>query len=146
MVRLSADRETKGRIVETHKGSMRQIALILLTLFAGCSSYSITAPDGKSTVSGSMLNGSASYSSGAACTPAVPSPVTPIPQQPTTALVPRMVCDSTGKNCQAMLIQADTTPQCFTQLAVVRGTDISSYFAWVFAALAASVVAVAAGS
>lgn len=101
-------------------------------------------------MSGSLMNGALSYSTGAACTPTVPSPVTPIPASPSTpALVaPRMICDANGTNCKAVLqpVQDVTAPTCQTQLAVVRGTDISTYFGWTFAALAAAVVAVAAGS
>jgi hypothetical protein len=134
------------------KFALAFFALVLsgLLMLNGCMSVSLKSPDGSSTISGSIMNGSVSYSSGEACTPAVPSPVTPIPVQSASPVVmtPRMICDANGGNCKpAMMAVADTqAPTCNTQVVNVRGTDISTYFGWTFAALAAAVVAVAAGS
>ena len=120
---------------------MKSLALILLTLISGCSSYSIKGADG-STLSGSLLNGSASYSSGAACTPAVPSPTTPIPQQPIAMVQVKMLCDSVGKNCNPVLVPiTDTSQSCQTKVVNVRGTDPTTIFAMLAAALGLGVIA-----
>lgn len=120
----------------------RKIALVLCVLLASCStSYSIKGLDG-STVTGSMVNGAASYSSGTACAPATPTPLTPPPAS-AAQMTLKTICE--GTNCVHVMVQ-DTAPVCETQVVNVRGNDISSYFGWLFAALGAAAVAVASGT
>ena len=101
----------------------------------------------KNTITGTMSNGSISYSEGYGCTPATPNPLTPIPvPTPVVSMVPQNVCGIDGK-CTTMLVpKADSTPACYTQLAVVRGTDTTTYFGWLLAGLAAAAVAVSTGT
>jgi len=100
------------------------VALVLL--FAGCStSVSIKNADG-STMSGRMINGSISYSTGAACTPAQPGSAAPLPPITPPPPTVKMMCQ--GTNCIHVL--AAEVPDCRTQIATVKSTDITTYFAW----------------
>lgn len=115
---------------------MRTIIAITLACFlSACASYSLTDANGNK-VSGSMMNGAASVSSGAACAPAVPSPsATPPSTSPPPAMQAKMVCDSQGQHCQAMMmaLAADNAPVCNTIVANVRGTDLTTLFQWAMA-------------
>ena len=126
------------------------IAITLACFLSACSTtVSIVSKDGKNTMSGSLSNGSMSYSEGEACQPAVPSPGAPIPATPTPpAMQAKMVCDPQGQHCQAMMmaLAATNEPTCYTQVATVRGTDTTTYFGWILAGLAAAAVAVLSGS
>jgi hypothetical protein len=119
-------------------------ALVLVVCFAlaGCStSVSIKGPDG-STMSGRMINGSISYSTGAACTPAQPGAAAPLP--PITPPPPTVKTMCEGAHCIHVL--AAEVPDCRTQIATVKGTDITTYFAWLLGFFGAAITAVATGS
>jgi len=99
---------------------------VLLFAIAGCStSVSIKNADG-STMSGRMMNGSISYSTGAACTPAQPGAAAPLPPITPPPPTVKMMCE--GAHCIHVL--AAEVPDCRTQIATVKGTDITTYFAW----------------
>ena len=122
--------------------------IVLIAFFAACSTAVNIKDQNGNSMSGSLTNGSMSISSGAACTPAVPSPASPIPVAPTPAMQAKMVCDSQGQHCQAMMmsVAADNAPCCYTTVATVRGTVTTTYFGWILAGLAAAAVAVLSGS
>jgi hypothetical protein len=123
---------------------MKRLCLALLALaFASCTAVSIKAPDG-STMSGSMTNGGMSYSSGPGCTGLQPNPQT---QPPVTSqnLTVHRVCDGAGNNCRDALM-ADAAPVCDTQVAVVKGVDLTTYFGWALAGAAAVAAMVIIGS
>lgn len=118
------------------------LGVVALAGLVGCStSISLKNPDG-TTMAGSMMNGAISYSSGPGCKPAQPNPQTPIPAAP-AAMHIQQVCQ--GSQCLNFEV-ADAAPACNTQLAVVQGNDISSYFGWILAGLGAAAVAVASGT
>lgn len=96
-------------------------------LFASCINVSMKNADG-TTMSGSLMNGSMSYSSGSACTPAVPSPTVAPPPITLAPMTVRTVCE--GSSCVHVMMQSDAAPQCYTQVASVRGVDFSTYAAW----------------
>lgn len=129
---------------------MKTIIAITLACFLSACSTAVNIKDANgNTMSGSLTNGSMSMSSGDACVPAVPSGATNPPPTPApTPLQARMVCDSQGQHCQAMMmaLAVDNTPTCMTTVAVVRGTDTTTYFGWLLAGLAAAAVAVLSGS
>jgi hypothetical protein len=117
---------------------MKRFACVALMVLVGCStSVSLKNPDG-TTMSGSLTNGSMSYSSGPGCHPATPNSATAIPVLPTAF---KMVQTSPG-----IFMAVPDATTCVTQLAVVQGTDITSYFGWIFAALGAAAIAVASGT
>jgi hypothetical protein len=124
--------------------------LLLLPLALGGCATTVNIKDANGdTMSGSLTNGSMSLSHGLACVPAVPSPAAPLPQStPAPAMQAKMVCDSQGQHCQAMMmaLAADNAPTCDTTVATVRGTDTTTYFGWILAGLAAAAVAVLSGS
>jgi len=132
---------------EVYSMGSKIIALTLaVLLLAGCTDVSIKATDGSgSTMSGSMTNGSMSYSAGPGCTPAQPNPQTALPVTPPAALTSRQVCDANGTNCKMMLM-GDTPPECMTQVASVKGVDLTTYGAWALAGAAAIFAMVAIGS
>lgn len=109
--------------------------LVVLLLVASCSStYNITSKDGsKSAISGKLMNGAVSYSSGPGCTPTQPSPSNPAPTPPPALLVQKQVCDPNGGNCKMAMMQAEATaPACDTQIVNVHSTDLTNIFAWLF--------------
>lgn len=117
---------------------MKRLACIALMTLVGCStSVSLKNADG-TTMAGSMMNGSMSYSSGPGCKPATANSATPIPVQPA---VFKMVQTSPG-----VFAAVPDTTSCVTQVATVQGNDITSYFSWIFAALGAAALAVASGT
>lgn len=131
----------------TNKMVRTSLCLLLLGLLSACAaSVSIKNPDG-STVSGKMMNGSMSYSVGPACVAAQPNPITVAPT-PSPAPVPmqvKRICD--GTNCVNVMAPSDVPPQCVTQIATVRGDDITTYFSWLFGGgLATWALAAASGT
>ena len=110
------------------------LASALLTMVTSCSAtYNITANDGtKSAVSGKLMNGAVSYSSGPGCTPTLPSPASPPPPLPTpSVMMQKQICDPNGGHCQMALMQAEaTTPPCNTQIVNVHGNDLTDFFKW----------------
>jgi len=128
---------------------MRIIAYALIALLvAGCTTVDLKGPNGSEMSSKYMGNGELGFRSGAACTPAVPSPASPIPAAaPAPApmmMTQRQVCDANGGNCHMMLMQerfgADATPQCDVEVATVRGTDTTTFFAMLLAGAAAAII------
>jgi hypothetical protein len=111
------------------------IAITLACFLSACSSYSLDDGNGNK-LSGSMMNGAASISRGAACTPAAPSSSAPTPPVNfPAAATPVTVCDPNGQNCHPGHMMMDTTAnQCVTSVVNVRGTDITTLFAWIAAA------------
>lgn len=123
---------------------MKLSTLIFAVIFTSCTSVNLVSRDGKNTMSGSMSNGSMSYSEGAGCAPAAANPGSPLPVQP-TPLMSHQVCDANGTNCKMMLM-ADAPPTCYTQVATVKGVDLTTYAAWALAAGAAIAAMVIIGT
>ena len=112
------------------------LAITLACVLSACASYSLDDHSGN-TLSGSMMNGAASISRGAACTPAAPSGAAPTPPVSFPAVsTPVQICDPNGQNCHPghMMMEAAPAPTCDTTVVNVRGTDITTFFAWIAAA------------
>lgn len=116
--------------------------IALAFALVGCTS--VTLKSGDNAMSGSLLNGSMSLSSGAGCSPVESNPQVAPPPLPAPFRA-RRLCDANGANCQSALV-ADTTPTCVTQVATVKSTDFGGYAQWGLAGLAGIALLVMSGS
>lgn len=121
---------------------MKILPIVLAFALIGCTN--VTLKSGDNTMSGSLLNGSMSLSSGDGCSPVEPNPQIAPPSLP-ASLRARRLCDANGANCQNALV-ADAVPVCTTQIATVKSTDFGGYAQWGLAGLAGIALLVMSGS
>lgn len=115
-------------------------------LLTNCARVSLSSPDGKSTMAGSLMNGSMSYSEGVGCQPAQPNPSVAAPVTAPPPMKMKQVCDVDGNNCALSLMATDTPPVCITRVANVKSTDFGDYAKWGLAGAATIALMVITGS